>query len=232
VTWLDISNWLDELTHQDAWVILGIVGGLALLENSAFVGLIVPGEAVVLVGGALAQRGAVGVVPLSLVVFVGAVAGDSVGYTVGRRPMPRLVGLRSMRRLGAARVRTATHYMHRRGSRAVFFRRFVALVRTIVPLLAGASRMPYRTFLFWNAAGALVWTLAHVSAGYAAGASWKQLESSISRVGLVGAVVVSAVIVRQVRRDRVSQRACPECALDEPMASGRRAESDLVGDGP
>jgi membrane protein DedA with SNARE-associated domain len=219
VNWLDVSNWLDELTHQDAWVILGIVGGLALLENSAFIGLIVPGEAVVLVGGALAQRGAVGVVPLSIVVFVGAVAGDSVGYTVGRRLMPRLVGSRAMR-LGA-RVRTATHYMHQRGSRAVFFGRFVALVRTIVPVLAGASRMPYRTFLFWNAAGALVWTLVHVSAGYAAGASWKHLESNISRGGLVVAVVVSAVVIRQVRRDRAAQRACPACALDEPMA--RRA---------
>ena len=232
MTWLDVSNWLDNLARQDVWTILGIVGGLAFLENSAFVGLIVPGEAVVLVGGALAQRGAVGVVPLSLVVFAGAVAGDSVGYTVGRRLMPRLVGSRAMGRLGAARLRTATHYMHRRGSRAVFFGRFVALVRTIVPLLAGASRMSYRRFLFWNAAGALVWTLAHVSAGYAAGASWNQLESSISRVGLVGAVVVSAVIVRQVRRDRASNRGCPECALDEPITSGHRAESDLVADGP
>ena len=115
--------------------------------------------------------------------------------------------------------------MHRRGPRAVFFGRFVAIVRTVVPLIAGASRMRYRTFLAWNAAGALIWSLAHVAAGYAAGASWKRLESTLSTVGLVVALLVGFVIVRQVRGDRASRRICPEChgvaagapSLDQPL---------------
>jgi membrane-associated protein len=214
MSWLDLGARIDDLEQVDPWVILLVVGGLALLENAALVGLFVPGEAAVLVGGALAQRGAVGVIPLWCAVFVGAVAGDSVGYTVGKRLMPRLAASRAMSVLGADRVEAATHYMHRRGPRAVFFGRFVAIVRTVIPLLAGASRMPYRTFLAWNAAGASIWALAHVGAGYAAGASWQRLESTLSTVGLAVAAIVAVLVVRQVRRDRDSRTTCHDCAAD------------------
>jgi membrane protein DedA with SNARE-associated domain len=218
LSWLDLGSRLDDLGHVDAWAILLVVGLLAFLENAALVGLVVPGEAAVLVGGALAQRGAVDVVPLWVVVFIGAVAGDSVGYTIGKRLMPWLATTRAVRFVGAERLQAATHYMHRRGPKAVFFGRFVALVRTLVPLLAGASRMSYRRFLTWNAAGAFIWSLAHVAAGYAAGASWRRLESTLSGVGLIVALVVGVVVVKQLRGDRLSRRTCLHCATEDVAA--------------
>ena len=90
--------------------------------------------------------------------------------------------------------------MHRRGPRGVFFGRVVAIVRTVVPLIGGASRMRCRTLLAWNAAGALIWSLAHVAAGYGDGPSWKRLESTLSTVALVGALLVGFVIVGQGAR--------------------------------
>ena len=91
-------------------VILLVVGELALLDNAALFGLVVPGEAAVLVGGALAQRGAVDVVALWLAVFVGAVVGDSLGYTIGKHLMPRVAASsRRIRFLGVGRIQTATH---------------------------------------------------------------------------------------------------------------------------
>jgi membrane-associated protein len=100
------------------------------------------------------------------------------------------------RAFGPRRTEAGARYLERRGAKAVFFGRFVAVVRTGVPVLAGAARMPYRTFVLWNVTGAVLWSALHVSIGYAAGRSGGQLQSRISTAGLVAvAVVVAAVLV-------------------------------------
>ena len=199
---VDVSSWFDELEKGDPTVILLVIGSLAMLENAAFVGVLVPGEASVLLGGALAAAGAVDVVPLMVVVAVAATVGDSIGYTLGRRLGPRLDGSRVERLIGRDRLAATRSYMQRRGARAVFFGRFVAVVRTAVPFLAGVSRMPYRTFLAWNAVGAVIWSVVHVGVGAAVGASLGQAESTISAMSVVLVVVVAAVFVHQRHRAR------------------------------
>jgi membrane protein DedA with SNARE-associated domain len=85
VSLVDVSSWFDELEKGDPTVILLVIGSLALLENAAFVGVLVPGEASVLLGGALAATGAVDIVALGAVVAVAATVGDSIGYSLGAR---------------------------------------------------------------------------------------------------------------------------------------------------
>jgi membrane protein DedA with SNARE-associated domain len=206
VSLVDVSSWFDELEKGDPTVILLVIGSLALLENAAFVGVLVPGEASVLLGGALAATGAVDIVALGAVVAVAATVGDSIGYSLGRTLGPRLDGSRVERLIGRHRLAAARTYMHDRGARAVFFGRFVAVVRTAVPFLAGAGRMPYRSFLAWNAIGALIWSVVHVGVGAAVGASLERAESTMSAMSVVLVVVVAAVIVRQ-RHRRIPARA-------------------------
>jgi membrane-associated protein len=143
MSWFDIGAWLDGLGHLDPAVIYLVIGGLALLESAALVGLFVPGETAVLLGGVLAHEGSVNVVAMIAVVAIGAVIGDSISYEIGRRAGPWLAGSRLGRLLGEERLDAGRRYLQRRGAKAVFLGRFVAVVRTGVPLLAGVSRMRY-----------------------------------------------------------------------------------------
>src|SRR3954454_1826563 len=200
MTWLDITAWLDNLGHLHPAVILAVIGGLALLESAAFVGLLVPGEAAALLGGALAQQGHVNLGLMVVVVAVGATLGDSISYELGRHAGPWLMKSSLGHLIGEERFADGTQYLQRRGAKAVFFGRFVAVVRTGVPLLAGASRMRYRNFLAWNVAGAVLWAMLHVGLGYTAGASLDRFESALHSAGLAAAVLVLVAVVATVAR--------------------------------
>jgi membrane protein DedA with SNARE-associated domain len=141
------------------------------------------------VGGVEASRGHVDLVLMVAVVVVAAVAGDTAGYAVGRRVGPRILRTRILAR-HRRRLDAAQDFLARRGGPAVFLGRFVAFLRTAVPALAGAARLPYRTFLAYNVAGGLVWGAGSTLLGYVAGNSYATVERVAG-----GAVAVTAVVV-------------------------------------
>ncbi|NUP40220.1 MAG: DedA family protein, partial [Streptomyces sp.] len=118
---------------------------------------------------------------------------------------PPLLSREPLRRR-AERVEKARDLIRRRGPAAVFVGRFVALFRSLVPALAGASNMPYRTFLLYNALGGLVWGVGNAVLGYAAGAAYQRAESLVGRTVALAfaAIVVVALVVWRVRRHRRS----------------------------
>src|SRR5256885_17155242 len=120
MSWLDVSAWLDGLGGLNPAVIYVAIGGLALLESAAFVGLFVPGESAVLLGGVLAHQGHVNVVLMVVVVALGATLGDSISFELGRR-LPRrwLVDSKVARLVGPQRLEAGRNYLARRGSSAV-----------------------------------------------------------------------------------------------------------------
>jgi membrane protein DedA with SNARE-associated domain len=122
----------------------------------------------------------------------GAIAGDSLGYELGRHFGPRLRRSSFGRLVGDRRWDRAGGYRRERGGRAVFFGRWVAVVRTVVPALAGQARMPYRHFLVWNVAGAVAIGVLHISLGYAAGESYHAVDRylGIGHWAVLGAAVV------------------------------------------
>lgn len=152
-----------------------------------------------------------GVLALSetlVIATAGAIIGDSVGYELGRtlgRPwLERHGGLVGMHGGMLSRVDAL---FARHGGKAVLLGRFVGFLRAMAPFVAGASRMPYRTFLLYNALGALVWAPAFVLLGYFLGESWTVAEKWIGRAGLViGALVVIAAVVFFTRRGRSDSR--------------------------
>jgi membrane protein DedA with SNARE-associated domain len=194
-------------------VIYLVIGGLAFLESAALVGVLVPGETAVVIGGVMAHDGHVNVLVMIVVVALGAVLGDSFSYEMGRRAGPWIGRSWLGRMVGEQRIDAGARYLQRRGAKAVFFGRFVAVVRTGVPLFAGVSRMRYRTFLEWNVLGAVLWSALHVSIGYGAGASRAQLESVLHSAGLVGLGAIAVVALVHVRRRRA-----PNCEQPMPAA--------------
>lgn len=195
-------------------------------EAAALVGLVLPGEVALLLGGVLASSGRVSLPVLLVVAVLAAVLGDAVGYGVGRLAGPALQRSRPGRLVGPERWARGEQLLDRRGGPAILLGRWVGVLRALVPSLAGMGRLPYRTFLLWNAAGALVWAPAVVFAGYAAGANYRTVEHLLGRGGLLlgGAVVgvaCAVLAVRAVRREPRRWRAALRRRLDPGRPLGR-----------
>jgi membrane protein DedA with SNARE-associated domain len=136
------------------------------------------------------------------------VVGDSIGYEIGRHLGRHLYTSRIGRWVGRERWDKARDYLRVKGGRAVFFGRFVAVVRALIPAVAGDARLPYGTFLKWNAAGAVLWAMLHIGIGYIAGPSYEAVEHTVGRASLViVAVVAVAITVVHFRRRRRARTA-------------------------
>jgi membrane protein DedA with SNARE-associated domain/membrane-associated phospholipid phosphatase len=171
------------------WVALALVFALPALESSAFLGFIFPGEVAVILGGVLAYEGRASLVAVLAAGILGAIAGDSVGYLVGRRYGRGLLEGTLGRFINHKHFDRAERYLAVRGGKAVFFGRFTAALRVMVPGLAGMSRMHYPTFAAYNIAGGAIWATMCTLLGYLGGSSWRHVEHLTSRIG-VGALIV------------------------------------------
>ncbi|MPV35848.1 DedA family protein [Georgenia subflava] len=184
--------------------VLLIVGWLfAFAESALGVGMVLPGETVVLLVGA-ATIGPEQTVLAAAVVAVGASAGDHVGFLLGRRHGHRLRDSRPVRRVGTRHWDRATGLLRRRGPAAVVISRLLPVVRTLVPAAAGAADLGYRRFLAASALGAALWAALWVGAGAAAGSALPRVASAFGDAGWVllavaGAAVVATLLLRRRR---------------------------------
>jgi membrane-associated protein len=201
-----LSSLLNNLLNVPGWVVLLVVGLLVFAEDALFIGFVLPGETAAVLGGVAAKIGHVPLAGVLVVVVAAAIIGDTVGYEVGRHFGPRIlqIGLLRNRQRG---IQRSQDFLARRGGSAVFFGRWVALFRALMPALAGTARMHYPKFLAYNAAGGITWGVVVVLLGYAAGASYKAIESKfgLGSAIVVAAIVIVALIVWRIRR-RVTER--------------------------
>lgn len=185
---------MDQLLGlSEPWAYL-LIAVLAAAEGSAFLGLFLPGEAAMLVGGFIAYQGNASIGVMIAVACVGAIVGDSLGYEIGKRLGPRLKTSWFGRKVGEQRWDKAAAYLRERGGRAVFFGRFIGVLRSLVPALAGSAGMPYRTFLRFNVAGGVVWATTFVTLGYVTGGSWKVVKQWAGRASLVLLVLIALAV--------------------------------------
>lgn len=190
-----------------------VVGAFAFLEAGAFVGLVAPGEFAVIFGGLIAGRGDIELVPLIAVVWFAALAGDLAGYAFGRAA-GRSWALEHGSSFGLtpARLEWAESYFSAHGGKTILVGRFVGIVRSLAPFVAGASRMPFRRFALADAVGAGLWATAFSVLGFL---SWRSLDHALelARRGNLGlalflALVLAAIAgVRLVRERRARGRA-------------------------
>ena len=226
-----IADWLRSLNGSVVYLVVGL---LVFAEDALFLGFVIPGETAAVLGGLAAHQGQVSLAGMTAVVVVAAIAGDSVGYEVGRHFGPRLLaGERLMRH--EAQVDKARGFLRDHGPSAVFLGRFVAFFRALMPALAGLSRMRYPVFLRWNALGGIIWGVGFVLVGYIAGDAYKRVEKAVG-AGLavaIAVIVIAAFITWRVRKARAEAR--EEREHDEKKARGQDSGEETpepAGKGP
>ncbi|MDO3687252.1 DedA family protein [Micromonospora sp. C28ISP2-4] len=208
---VDVQHWLAALPPA---LICLLVGGVIGVES---MGIPLPGEIVLVSAALLAATGAVAPEWVAAAAATGAIVGDSIGYAVGRRggrPLLERLGRRFPKHLGPAHLARAELSFARHGVWAVFFGRFVALLRILAGPLAGALRVPYRRFLVANAAGGLVWAFGTTYLLFYLGQAAEHWLKDISWAGLVLAVLAGVVSTAWLRRR--AKRLDPSEAPDQP----------------
>ncbi|MGI5519633.1 DedA family protein [Micromonospora sp. CA-259024] len=162
-------------------------------ETAVIFGLLVPGEATLLLVGFLTYNGTLRLGPALLAMIVAAVLGDGLAFRAGRRYGPRLrAGLGQ--RVGPERWARADAMLARLGGRGVFAARWVAFARTLVPRLAGAAGMPYRRFAPWNLAGVVTWVGGSVLLGHLAGESYDTVSRLLGRATGVALLLLAGLV--------------------------------------
>ena len=221
-----MTQFFEQLGGLGPWLYI-LFGGLAFAEAAFLLGMVLPGETALLVAGFLARHHVLNVGVMGVVAVIGAIAGDSVGYAFGERYGLRLRSSKVGRWVGEARWQRGDAFLRKHGGKAVFIGRRTALMRAIVPSMAGMAKIPYlRTFLPWNIAGGVLWGAGCVILGYVFAASLSSIERYIGWASWpILAAIVMGVAVFEVRRrpreKRENKAYGPERRADPPSSVDR-----------
>ncbi|WP_351236275.1 DedA family protein [Streptomyces sp. NPDC002133] len=225
---------IDGFIEAAGWWSYAVVFVATASETSAFIGVLVPGETIILLASAIAGRGDLNVLVVAAAAVAGGITGDNLGYALGRR---------CARHPGRRRSRRADRHHHphghaqaflvRHGGAAVFIGRFIGFVRTFLPYAAGMSGMPYRRFVVYSTAASLVWGIGNVLLGYFAGAAAVEFLHSAGPIGIVvfATVAVAAYVVVRLRRHRRRRLVAPTPSRVVAYGEAKRA-SDASDQGP
>ena len=172
---------------------------VAFAEAALFVGFVLPGETALLTGGVLAHAGVWNVWVFLIAAIIGAITGDSVGYEIGKHLGPRIKENAFGRFVGEKRWKLAQAIFDRYHGGAIFFGRAQALLRALVPALAGMNKVPYQIFIKWNAAGGVIFSTIVVLLGYQFASSLVTLEKYL-RYWAIFFLALVAVIIAVLKR--------------------------------
>lgn len=193
----DVLTWLFEFIRSIDPVTRTLIAGVAvLLETSVLIGLIVPGDTVVIMAS-IGVRGPVEATAMVIAVVIGALIGESIGFALGRWLGPRIRTSWLGRRIGEKNWVRAERYLQRRGGIAIFLSRFLPVLHSLVPLTVGMSAYSYRRFLAWTAPACLIWAVAYVSVTSLAALTFDEMVDRVHYAGyvFVGIIVVFLVVV-------------------------------------
>ncbi|SBS70889.1 DedA family protein [uncultured Microbacterium sp.] len=191
----EFLTWLLDAVQSVDPLLRTLVAGLAImLETSVLVGLVVPGDTIVIVAGTAVGSFAEGAL-LVVVVIVGALVGESIGFALGRWLGPRIRFSRLGARIGEDNWRRAELYLRRRGGPAIFLSRFLPVLHSLVPLTVGMSGFAYRRFLAWTAPACAVWAVLYVSVAAAAAGTYRELADRLHFAGYIFVGVIAAFLL-------------------------------------
>ncbi|MGH7549527.1 MAG: DedA family protein [Gemmatimonadota bacterium] len=185
---------------------------VTFLETSAFLGLVAPGETIIVLCGFYAYRGVLDPWAVGALAILGAIGGDQVGYLIGRT-----FGYGVVDRFGKyfffdeKRLRMTERFYENHGGKTVFFGRFMSILRSFGPVVAGISGMPYSSFLPWSVLSCIIWGAVFTLIGYFFGASWDIIERYMGWGGAIGFVLGIALLLWLFHRKR-------EHELEEELA--------------
>jgi membrane-associated protein len=200
---------LDFLDPEKVLVAAGTIGLIAIVfaESGLLFGFFLPGDSLLFTAGLFASQGKLNLAVILLGCFVAAVAGDQVGYAFGNRVGPTLFRRPDSRFFKQEHVEKAQGYFERYGSKTIVLARFVPIVRTFAPIVAGVGTMPYRTFLTFNLLGGLLWTFGVTLLGYFLGnVAWIKEHLELAILGIVALSIVP-ILIEVLRSRRAGAKA-------------------------
>lgn len=193
----DLLLWMLDAVQSVDPITRTLIAGLAvMLETSILIGLIVPGDTVVIVAS-IGIEGPIEAVAMAVTVVIGALVGESIGFALGRWLGPRIRRSWIGRRIGERQWARAERYLERRGGLAIFLSRFLPVLHSLVPLTVGMSSYSYRRFLAWTTPACIIWAAAYVSVTSLAAGSFRELVDRVHFAGyiFVGIIVVFLVLI-------------------------------------
>lgn len=182
--------------HFDLKALIESVGyfgifGIVFAESGLLIGALLPGDSLLFTAGFLASQDILSLPILLLVTFSAAVLGDSVGYTTGSRYGHRIFKKQDSILFSHKHIDRAEAFYKQHGGKAIILARFVPIVRTIAPILAGVGKMPYRKFVSYNLIGAFIWAIGLTTLGYVLGKSIPDIDKYL--LPAIGVILVLSI---------------------------------------
>ena len=189
-----LKHLFHQLTDVETLVRVGGLTAMTLIvfaETGLFVGFFLPGDSLLVTAGVFAARGDINIWSLNILLVVAAIIGDTVGYWVGRRAGPALFSRPKSLFFNPAHLRRAHDFYEKHGGKTIILARFMPIVRTFAPVVAGMAGMNYRRFISFNVFGGFLWVVSMTLIGYFLG----QFEWVRKNIEIVILVVIFASIL-------------------------------------
>ena len=184
---IDLFHRLSDLNALITWA--GYVGLTIIIfaETGLLIGFFLPGDSLLVTAGLIASQGVgdLNVYLLGTILSIAAIVGDSVGYAFGRATGPRIFSREDSRFFRKAHLIKAHEFYQRHGGKTIVLARFMPIVRTFAPVVAGVANMDYRQFVFYNVFGGLLWIWSMLFTGYFLGRYVPGIDEHIEKVILV-----------------------------------------------
>ena len=190
---------LDDLIRWGGYLVLV---GIVFAETGLLVGFFLPGDSLLITAGLVAAAGGLNVWWLNALLILAAVTGDSVGYAIGVRLGPRLFTRPKSLLFNPRHIERTRAFYARHGAKTIVIARFVPMIRTFAPVVAGVGRMEYRRFLFYNVAGGVGWVTSMTWAGYFLGRTIPNIADYVHLVVVIVIVLSVIPIVVEIVRER------------------------------
>jgi len=214
LTWL-----LDAVQSVDPLVRTLLAGVAIMLETSVLIGLVVPGDTVVIVA-ATAVSSPLEAVLLGIAVVAGAIAGESVGFWLGRVLGPRIRHSRLGGWIGEDNWARSERYLQRRGGPAIFLSRFLPVLHSLVPLTVGMSGYSYRRFLAWTIPACVIWSTLYISVAAAAAGTYRELADQLHYAGYIFVAVIVVFLVLVFVAKKIIERSERKHLDHDPSTDG------------
>lgn len=197
---MDLTFILNLIDPDTIIKTLGLLGVIAIifLETGAFFGFFFPGDSLLFTAGFLASQGYLSFSLLLIGTFLAAVIGDSVGYAFGRKVGPTLFKKEDSLFFNKKHILKAENFYKEHGKKTIILARFMPIVRTFAPIVAGIGNMNYRTFLSYNILGGFLWTWLMLWLGYGLGALIPNPDKYVVPVVIVIVLVSALPTLREV----------------------------------
>lgn len=227
----ELLTWvLDAVQSVDPVVRTLLAGVAIMLETSVLIGLVVPGDTVVIVAATAVASPVEGVI-LGVSVVAGALIGESIGFWLGRFLGPKIQHSWLGRKIGQENWARSERYLLRRGGPAIFISRFLPVLHSLVPLTVGMSGYPYRRFLAWTIPACVIWAGLYIPVAALAAGTYRELADQLHYAGylFVGVIIVFLALIYVTKKviERAERKHLDHIDVPGDTPAGPGIEDDV-----